>query len=267
MRVQTFFYMASIMILSGCHTLVTTNPLSGKGGKHLQDGRYILILEDIDTLIPLYIAYDKTNAEYQVDLGVDGLFQAQCSLESPDQFLVSITTSKPSLKKAYGTLTECEGIFLTKVYANARLTKKDGVYDVWTLKKTKDISDGCGLTALPTDQLLAIIPKTNVPPFAYSGKLWRIHHESGGAETGRSVIVPTGSWERFNSDARVLIDFFFHGNNRWKSMRMTKSENDNYLYYYIKEPAGSSDTNCQKSCMLRIRKRNGEGVLLETTCK
>ena len=248
-----FFSIAFCVILVGCDALVTTNPLVRHGEAHLLDGQYVLMLKDFETPIHLTIAYDRTNAVYQVDAGKEGSFQALCRLERPDQFLASLTLSDQALKNAYGVLAESERLFMSRVYVNARLMKKDNAYDLWILNKSRNIADGCGLTALPPKRLLPLLPPTNTPPFVYSGKLLRLGDDGGILSDDQSQVSLMNDEGCLNNDDKVLVNFLC-GKDVAKNVSITKSEDNRYLYYHMKF------TNQQESCVIKIDKKSGEAV-------
>ena len=253
MMPRWFFSIAFCVLLVGCDALVTTNPLVKHGEAHLLDGRYVLMLKGAETPMHLTIAYDKTNSVYQIDAGKEGTFQALCRLERPDRLLVSLTLSNRALKNAYGVLAESERLFIARVYVNARLMKKDDAYDLWILNKAKDISDGCGLTALPSERLLSLLPPTNAPPFVYSGKLLRLGDDGGILNGDQSQVSLMNDEGRLNNDDKVLVNFLC-GKDVAKNISITKSEDNRYLYYHMKF------TNQQESCVIKIDKKSGEAV-------
>ncbi len=179
MRFRTLSWNRAIVLslmgcFVGCSALVTTNPLVQHGGDCVKDGLYSLVLDDFKETIPLTVAYDRTNVSYVVDAGPKyGTFHAMCCREKTGQLLLSITLSRQAQRKAFDSLTELEGAFLSIVHANARLIGNEESYDVWVLQSSRDISDGCSLTALPPEKLLPMLPSTNAAPFVCVGKLLR----------------------------------------------------------------------------------------------
>ena len=244
---------AVFVFLVGCDALVTTNPLVEHGEAHLLDGRYVLMLKDSETPIHFTIVYDRTNSVYQIDVGKEGTFQALCRLERPGQLLASLTLSNQALKNAYGVLAESERLFIARVYVNARLMKKNDAYDLWVLNKAKDISDGCGFTALPSERLLPLLPPTNAPPFVYSGKLLRLGDDGGILNGDQSQVSLMNDEGCLNNDDKVSVNFLC-GKDVAKNVSITKSEDNRYLYYHMKF------TNRQESCVIRIDKKSGEAV-------
>ena len=160
--------------LLGCSALMTTHPLVQQGGDYVKDGAYSLVLEEFREQIPLTVAYDLSTASYMIDAGLKyGTFQATCCREKAGQLLLSVTLSSVAQKKAFDSVTELEGGFLSVLHLNARLIENGDAYDIWLLKSSRHILDGCHLTSMPPKKLLQMLPSTNAPPFVYVGKLLR----------------------------------------------------------------------------------------------
>ena len=163
-----------IECIIGCSALMTTQPLVQHGGNFIKDGAYLLVLEEFKEPISLTVAYDQSAASYMIDAGLKyGTFQATCCRDKSDQLLLSITLSSMAQRKVFGAVTELEGGFLSVLHANARLIGQGDVYDIWLLKSSQHISEGCHLTSTPPEKLLPMLPTTNVPPFVRIGKLLR----------------------------------------------------------------------------------------------
>ena len=191
MRAKSLYSFITITLcafISGCHVLMTTEPLAKHGGEYIQEGQYVLMLKDIKEALSLSIAYDKSNAVYRVDAGKEGVFEGRCVLERSNQLLASLTIPYSS---AYRSLTESEGGFIIRGYVNVRLIKTEAGYDVWALKRSKCISDGCHVSALPAQKLLPLLPQTNAPPFSYEGKLRRIGDDGGISCSDKSQVALT----------------------------------------------------------------------------
>ena len=171
MRIQYCCCYVFFCFLIGCRALVTTTPLANRGEACLSDGIYELLFNDAKTSIQLSIAYDATNCFYRVDAGTNGSFKALCRMDGDGQILTSISLSCLADNRIVNVTTECERLFLVKVYANARLVKVNDTYDIWVLNKTDDIADGCYITALPPEKILPKLPSSNIFPFSCKGKL------------------------------------------------------------------------------------------------